>query len=153
MDTHWFISLMEQSHPLPSLYSLAVWRREEFSSDQERCLLVKLASVFRKVFSAVPHDGRFLRAHTSLLENTEQSSIDKEKASQGISWGFALSWYLFHVMQWNFGHVLVGWTSTTISSFLQCCDWPRASSQCVFCTLLQLPGYCILSHNEQRVVL
>lgn len=91
--------------------------------------------------------------NTSLLENTKQSSIDKEKASQGNGWRFAFSWYLFHVMQWNFGHFLFAWTLTTISPFLQCCNWPRASSQCVFCTHLQLPRYCILSHNGQRVVL
>lgn len=33
----------------------------------------------------------------------------------------------------KFGLFLFGWTLTTVPSFLQCCNWARASSQCVFC--------------------
>lgn len=33
----------------------------------------------------------------------------------------------------KFGLFLFGWTLTTVPSFLQCCNWARASSQCIFC--------------------
>lgn len=148
---------MEQSHQLPSLYSLAVWEKKKSLFRPGKMVSFQAGMNFSEggFFQQFPLRSFPKNMYlTSTGKHRAELYWLRKKAAQGNRWGFALSWSLFHVMQWKFWSFF-GWLNfwQLFPLFYNAVIGQEHYRSVSSVTVLLLPRYCILRCNEQSGIL